>query len=30
MVLPGQEKSRHYDLDWIKVLAMLAVFLYHC
>ncbi|MCP1160960.1 MULTISPECIES: acyltransferase family protein [Bacillaceae] len=30
MVLPGQEKSRHYDLDWIKVLAMLVVFLYHC
>ncbi|MEH7386102.1 acyltransferase family protein [Bacillus sp. JJ1521] len=21
---------RHYDLDWIKVLAMLMVFLYHC
>ncbi len=21
---------RHYDLDWIKVLAMLLVFLYHC
>jgi glucans biosynthesis protein C len=21
---------RHYDLDWIKVLAMLVVFLYHC
>ncbi|MEN8702171.1 acyltransferase family protein [Bacillus infantis] len=26
----GQQKSRHYDLDWIKVLAMLIVFLYHC
>ncbi len=22
--------ARHYDLDWIKVLAMLLVFLYHC
>lgn len=22
--------ARHYDLDWIKVLAMLFVFLYHC
>ncbi len=21
---------RHYDLDWIKVLAMFIVFLYHC
>ncbi|MCM3576240.1 acyltransferase family protein [Mesobacillus subterraneus] len=24
------QSSRHYDLDWIKVLAMLVVFLYHC
>lgn len=22
--------TRHYDLDWIKVLAMFTVFLYHC
>ncbi|MDR4886011.1 acyltransferase family protein [Fredinandcohnia sp. QZ13] len=22
--------SRHYDLDWIKVLVMFIVFLYHC
>ncbi|MCM3744583.1 acyltransferase family protein [Sporosarcina luteola] len=22
--------ERHYDLDWIKVFAMLLVFLYHC
>ena len=24
------QSARHYDLDWIKVLAMLVVFLYHC
>lgn len=22
--------TRHFDMDWIKVLAMLVVFLYHC
>ncbi|MCA1040086.1 acyltransferase family protein [Bacillus infantis] len=24
------KQTRHYDLDWIKVLGMLIVFLYHC
>ena len=26
----GTRFTRHYDLDWIKVLAMFTVFLYHC
>ncbi|MDN3017384.1 acyltransferase family protein [Paenibacillus sp. BSR1-1] len=25
-----KKDNRHYDLDWIRVLATLAVFLYHC
>ncbi|NWQ44456.1 acyltransferase family protein [Bacillus sp. EB106-08-02-XG196] len=26
----GNQFARHYDLDWIKVLATFMVFLYHC
>lgn len=26
----NNQLTRHFDLDWIKVLAMLVVFLYHC
>ena len=23
-------KERRYDIDWLRVIAMLAVFIYHC
>jgi len=23
-------KERRYDIDWLRVIAMLAVFVYHC
>lgn len=26
----NNQLTRHFDLDWIKVLAMMVVFLYHC
>jgi glucan biosynthesis protein C len=27
---PSRMPERRYDLDWLRVLAMLAVFIYHC
>jgi peptidoglycan/LPS O-acetylase OafA/YrhL len=23
-------KERRYDIDWLRVIAMLAIFFYHC
>jgi surface polysaccharide O-acyltransferase-like enzyme len=24
------KQNRHYELDWLRVLAMFAIFLFHC